>query len=104
MKKDKQKWVTYILENKNFQKEGQGARRYYIGRTTNLDRRMKEHLKDGRICYNVVFLHFGDIEKQLKKFGATKFMNLSYEEQLCLTDSIENIRRLKKSDVSYLNR
>ena len=37
-----------------------------------------------------------DIEKELKKFGATKFMNLSYVEQLCLTDSIMNIKRLKK--------
>lgn len=94
--KRKKLWLTYILEDKNQREDGQGARHYYIGRTTRLNKRMQEHQKDGRKNYKVVFLYFADIEKQLKKFGATKFMNLSYEDQLCLTDSIENIRRLKK--------
>ena len=90
-------WVTYILENKALKRVGQGARRYYIGRTTRLEKRMQEHQKDGRGKYIIVFFYIGDIEKQLKRFGATKFMNLSEEDKLCLTDSIMNIKRLKKN-------
>lgn len=84
------------MENRNLRDEGQGTRRYYIGRTTRLEKRMREHHKDGRGNYHLVFLYFGDIEKPLKKFGATKFMDLSEKDKLCLTDSIMNVRRLMK--------
>ena len=88
-------WCTYILENPDVSDSGQGNRRYYVGRTTNMDQRMEEHKKDGRQNYMCVYIHFSDIEQQLKKFGPANFMKLPFPEKKNLECAFETIKRLK---------
>ena len=71
-----EKGYTYILENQNVPKKGQGTRRYYIGFTRDLDRRMQEHTKDRRKNYKLMWYIEGNYEYKFKKFGATKFVEL----------------------------
>ena len=78
-RKMKKRWITYILENSNVRKEGQGTRRYYVGRTTDLERRLTEHKKDGRQNYKLVWFVEGNYEAKIKKFGATLFMFCTWE-------------------------
>ena len=67
--------VTYILENKN----AKAKRRYYVGRTNSIKRRLKEHQKDAYKNYRLIYLFYStvQVERELKKFGVTKFLELN---------------------------
>ena len=86
--------ATYILENSEAHKQ----RRYYVGRTINLKRRLKEHKKDKYKNYKLVYIFYASsqVEKELKKFGVTKFMNLSEFERFKLMNMFVKIKELKK--------
>ena len=66
--------ITYILENINVRDKGQGTRRFYVGRTISLKRRLREHQKDGRHNYKLVWWTEGNFETKIKKFGAVLFV------------------------------
>ena len=86
--------LTYVLENLKALKQ----RRYYVGRTINLKRRLKEHKKDKYKNYKLVYIFYASlqVEKELKKFGATKFMNqLSEKERFDLLGMFVKIKELK---------
>jgi predicted GIY-YIG superfamily endonuclease len=86
--------LTYILENFEAHKQ----RRYYVGRTINLKRRLKEHKKDKYKNYKLVYVFYANlqVEKELKKFGVTKFMNLSEFEKFELLEMFVEIKKLKQ--------
>lgn len=64
--------VTYILRRPDVSYR----RSFYIGRTNNLERRLKEHLKDRYKAYRLIWYIEGNYEKKFKKFGATKLVEL----------------------------
>ena len=70
---------TYILERQGSKIKGQGVRRFYVGRTIDLERRLKEHQKDGRQNYKLVWWVEGNFESKIKKFGAVIFMECMRE-------------------------
>lgn len=87
--------LTYILENLEAHKQ----RRYYVGRTINLKRRIKEHKRDKYKNYKLVYVFYASlqVEKELKKFGVTKFINiLSEEERFNLLEMFVKIKGLKR--------
>lgn len=61
---------TYILERV----ESKLQRRFYVGYTKDLRRRMKEHLKDRRKNYKLIWVVDGNFEKVIKKCGAVLFV------------------------------
>ena len=61
---------TYILERL----ESKLQRRFYVGYTKDLRRRMKEHLKDRRKNYKLIWVVDGNFEKTIKKCGAVLFV------------------------------
>ena len=67
--------ITYILENSSAKMK----RRYYVGKTKNLKRRLKEHLKDRYKNYRLIYFFCSriQVERELKKFGVTRFLELS---------------------------
>ena len=86
--------VTYVLEDINALK----GRRYYVGRTNNMSRRMKEHAKDNYKKYVLVymFLSVVQVEHELKHFGVTKFMNMPDIVKFRLLNMFVSIKTLKK--------
>ena len=94
MKNDTGEGYTYILERK----EAKMQRRFYVGRTNNLERRMKEHQKDRYKDYVLIWSVYGQFEKSLKNFGATKFMALEDWDRKNLVFAFNLIRRLKKKN------
>ena len=94
MSLNKKSQITYILENM----DAKIGRRFYIGRTISLERRMKEHQKDGRQNYRLVFSWFGNIEKELKGFGAVRFMALSEWDRQCVCAFYTGIKRIKNKN------
>lgn len=61
---------TYILERI----ESKLQRRFYVGYTKDLRRRMKEHTKDRRKNYKLIWVVDGNFEKVIKKCGAVLFV------------------------------
>lgn len=64
--------LTYILENRSYQR-----RRYYVGYTENLERRLKEHGKEGMYKKHLLVWYIeGNFEKFIKNTGITLFMDI----------------------------
>lgn len=89
--------LTYILENFVAHKQ----RRYYVGRTINLKRRLKEHKKDKYKNYKLVYVFYASlqVEKELKKFGVTKFMNLNESEKFEIMNMFVRIKALRNKEL-----
>ena len=66
--KDSTSVFTYILYNKYNYK-------YYCGKTTNLNNRIKQHSNDNYKYYKLIWYYNDDIEKKIKSFGVKRFMN-----------------------------
>ena len=69
---------TYILERDDFS-IGAGSRRFYVGRTNDINRRMKEHSEDNYKNYHLVWKVYGNYEAKIKKFGASVFVECLME-------------------------
>ena len=63
---------TYVLENPNALPQ----RRYYVGRTNNITRRMNEHLRDKYKNYKLIWFIEGNYERKIKDWGATRWMEI----------------------------
>ena len=70
MKDNSTEGYTYILERKDAKLQ----RRFYVGRTIDLKRRMKEHKKDRYKDYVLIWSVYGQYEKKVKKMGAVIFV------------------------------
>ena len=76
--KDVGEGYTYILERKDAKLQ----RRFYVGRTINIERRMKEHSKDRYKDYVLIWYVYGQMEKKVKKFGAVLFVECLKEGKI----------------------
>lgn len=99
MKDSTTEGYTYILERKpcsvkdrkglNDQwsyRDAKLQRRFYVGRTIDLQRRMKEHSKDRYKDYVLIWYVYGQYEKKVKKFGAVLFVECLREGILSETE------------------
>ena len=86
--------ATYILENPS----AKARRKYYVGKTKFLKRRMKEHKKDAYKKYFLIYIFYSvvQVENELKKFGVTKFMELSEIDKFKILNSFVFIKLKKK--------
>ncbi len=87
---------TYILENPSVK----ARRRYYVGRTKFIKRRLKEHKRDARKNYRLIYLFFNtvQVEYELKKFGVTKFLELSEIDKFEILNAFVLIKTKKKKE------
>ena len=85
--------VTYILENKN----AKTKRRYYVGRTNSIRRRLKEHQKDAYKNYRLIYLFYSkaQVERELKKFGVTRFLELNEMDKFEILNAFVFIKSKK---------
>ena len=61
---------TYILERL----DAKSQRRFYVGRTNDIARRLVEHSRDRYSSYKLIWYFYGNLEAKIKKFGATMFV------------------------------
>ena len=58
---------TYIMKHQN-------ADKYYVGKTINVERRMKEHKTDRWSNYSLIWCVKGDQEQKIKFFDVKRFI------------------------------
>lgn len=86
--------TTYILENP----KNKTKRRYYVGKSKNLKRRLKEHLKDRYKNYRLIYFFCNriQVESELKKFGVTRFLELSEIDKFNILEAFVFIKLKRK--------
>ena len=104
------KSITYILENPL----AKTKRRYYVGKSKNLKRRLKEHLRDRYKNYRLIYFFCSKIqvEGELKRFGVTRFLELSEIDKFEIleafvfiktcTRSLDNIQLVQEQPAEFI--